>query len=562
MARKRKSCDDSGENGHTDEGTPVEEAERQYCEFSKLCTSIPDLEAGKSQRIKFSRKSLTWTEEAKKRSTECFNYFFSTPEAEMRKPLVVDFKISEERGPDTQFTPIGETNKRSSFSSKISVHTPTLEMGTRKSRNCSGVSGLEYDITPPSEINRGLRYSEVPMFTPEERSSRTLNKTCGDYGLDHEATLIYKTKRRMTEDSEPPLFTPISQIRGRDAHCRPLTVKPAKSQKKLFCGPNDKAKRCKDDEEEERGWVSDRRRKDLDHGKFTEDELISLNCGLNQLMEARNWTREEAARILTHKSGRGSPHAEARGAWKEIAKFLPSSSIVRVNMKVRELLFKGKTGRWDAEETELLKRLVQKHGNNWITISRHLGRSNGACARKWRSMRTDEYTIRKRGRWTQEEYDELCRHVREAKATKIFKSSKRIGNRKVRDDLCWEPIAIRMCRPANQCSAVWYERLAPSMHKEICLDERDRQWSDEDDRRLLRRMLRLMSLHGNICWRKVYLRNRKTAICKARFNQMTHPKCLGEKHEAALQEQLEILVRRYAPDLIDEPMGGLDESRR
>ncbi|BBN15672.1 protein Mp1R-MYB18 [Marchantia polymorpha subsp. ruderalis] len=557
MGRKRNSRDDSGENGHADQETPVEEVERQYCEFSKYSTSLPDLQAGKSRRSKSSRKSLTWKEEAKKRSTECLNYNPSTPEAKMKKPLVLDFNHSEERGPDTRNTPIGEVNKKSSFSSKFPVRTSTLEMGTRKSRNYSGVPGPEYASSLPREINRGIRDSEVSMCTPEERSLSTPST-----GLDHEATLIHKTKRRMTEESEPPLFTPLSQIRGRDAHCIPLTVKLAKSQKKLFCGPDDKAKRCKDDDEEERGWASDRRRKDLDHGKFTEDEIISLNCGLNQLMEARNWTREEAAKILTHQSGRGNPHAEARGAWKEIAKFLPSSSIVRVNMKVRELLFKGKTGRWDAEETERLKRLVQKHGNNWTTIACHLGRSNGACARKWRSIRTDECTFRKRGKWTQDEYDELCRHVRDAKATKIFKSTKRIGKRKVRDDLCWEPIALRMCRPANQCSAVWYERLAPSMHKELCLDEKDRQWSDEDDRRLLTRMLRLMSPHGSICWRKVYLKNRKTATCKARFNQMTHPKCLGEKHEATLHEKLEILVRRYAPDLtVQNPIGGLDESR-
>ncbi|KAL2619844.1 hypothetical protein R1flu_000049 [Riccia fluitans] len=389
-------------------------------------------------------------------------------------------------------------------------------------------------------------YVSVPDTEPRKRKRSKFWKEQGP-----ECKTAYDTGggKQSTDTSEFHVCTPVSTIDELDVYCGPdtppLIARPSRrSQKKLFSSRSImETQRDKGHviDKESRGWSLDRKRKDLDHGKFTEDELIALNCGLNELMKARKWNNDEAARILTHSSGRGRPHEDARGVWKEVGQYLPGSSIMRVNMKTRSILFKEMTVR------SLVRRLVQEYQNDWITISSKLGRSNGACARKWGSIKLDELRRRKRGKWRQKEYDKLCQCVREAKATMILDPSRRAGNRKVKDNLRWEPIAMKMGRPANQCSAVWYYRLAPSMDQELTLSEEERQWEDADDRRLLKRMLRLVSYHGEIYWPKVFLRNRKPATCRARFRQMTTH--LKLQFDVNVEVQLYFLVRRYAPDL-------------
>ncbi|KAL3681975.1 hypothetical protein R1sor_024931 [Riccia sorocarpa] len=425
-----------------------------------------------------------------------------------------------------------------------------------KEQVSSELEGQSTPIKERDEVDDRDSFRPLVSFRsppPKTRSRRRdSHEEFGDSVHDTEGS------EQLTQASEFHLSTPVFDVEGIDIYCGPetppLISKRSRSQKKLFCCSSLKEPPQRDRsqiaEDELRGWVSDRRRKDLDHGKFTENELVDLNCGLNEVMRARNWGKDEVIRILTYSGGRGRPHVGARGVWKEIGRYLPWSSIARVNMKTRSILFAGKTGRWDEEETLSLKRLVQEYKHDWVTISSKLGRSNGACARKWGSIKLDELRTRKRGKWTQQEYDNLCQCVREAKATIILDPSRRAGNRKVIDNLRWEPVAVKMGRPANQCSAVWYCRLAPSVGKELYLSEEEREWADEDDKRLLKKMLRLITRYGRIYWPKVFLKNRTVATCKVRFDQMT--KHLGDRSDTNVEEQLHMLLRRYAPDLMSK----------
>lgn len=75
----------------------------------------------------------------------------------------------------------------------------------------------------------------------------------------------------------------------------------------------------------------------------------------------------------------------------------------------RKQLHPFKRGAWTDEETSLLSDLVQRMGKKWSAIQTKLNRSADSCRDKYREMSEDFI----KGRWKEEEVDQLKKYIRE-----------------------------------------------------------------------------------------------------------------------------------------------------
>lgn len=146
--------------------------------------------------------------------------------------------------------------------------------------------------------------------------------------------------------------------------------------------------------------------------------------------------------------------AELKGAWMEIAKKLPHRSVQSVYRHGLRQLHPFKRGAWTEEECEILVDMVTKMGKKWAAIQARLNRSADACRDKYREM--DEAYVR--GRWNQNETEQLKRFIREHLQVDPTAEIRELGKmvEKNRLKIPWHIISKRMVKRSRlSCFKKW-----------------------------------------------------------------------------------------------------------
>lgn len=97
--------------------------------------------------------------------------------------------------------------------------------------------------------------------------------------------------------------------------------------------------------------------------------------------------------------------------WGKVAQHIPLRRVESVyDHARRRLSIKNYQGKWNSDEVERLKSLVEVYGFQWTKIGIILNRLPGACYDKWRdALKNGEK--RKKGKWIQEEKSKLIQLV-------------------------------------------------------------------------------------------------------------------------------------------------------
>ncbi|GMH45837.1 hypothetical protein BSKO_13800 [Bryopsis sp. KO-2023] len=145
------------------------------------------------------------------------------------------------------------------------------------------------------------------------------------------------------------------------------------------------------------------------------------------------------------------------GLWCELARIL-NRALGALYMRAQRLFLRDDSMRgkkWTKEEMQKLKDLREKYGPKWSKIAQELGRFDRDVRNKYMAMFQDGY----RGPWSEEESELLKKCVNKHwNETECDVTMTKIHN------LPWAKIAEELgSRDEAQCMRFWYDRLCPSM---------------------------------------------------------------------------------------------------
>eukprot|EP00246_Nothoceros_aenigmaticus_P006084 TRINITY_DN18841_c0_g1_i1.p1 TRINITY_DN18841_c0_g1~~TRINITY_DN18841_c0_g1_i1.p1 ORF type:complete len:397 (-),score=60.47 TRINITY_DN18841_c0_g1_i1:252-1292(-) len=293
-----------------------------------------------------------------------------------------------------------------------------------------------------------------------------------------------------------------------------------------------------------KNWVKDNQRTDLITGKFSKREDEILKQSVFDYIQEHGWSQDEGlGKLMSCRSSN-----ECSGCWFEIGNCLPQRSIKALYSRAHRILDEGShLGKWTPEEEESLIRLHTEHGPNWAKIAKLLGRYAYNAKDKWRDLKLKGTRIT--GRLQQDELEKVSAMVHKCIREKSLfrKEDGRVDRRNIRDDINWDAIADTLGTRSHSiyCKA-WYVTLASSMVAEGL-------WANTDDLLLFERLLEGgASADDAVDWDNL-LGHREGYICKRRWEQMA--KHLGPNRLRPFEERLHLLVKRYAPHLLDSVEG-------
>lgn len=234
-----------------------------------------------------------------------------------------------------------------------------------------------------------------------------------------------------------------------------------------------------------------------------------------------------------------SNYPEVRDCWREIGEALPSRPYLSVYNRAHILFERSESRQWTPEEIEFVKEFHKKYGPDWKTLADELGKHRIHVKDTWRRIR---YTNMKKGHWSQDEYESLFDLVNTDLKLKAFEE-KRSKHGMLRDNISWEAIGYRLStRGYALCCQKWYDQLTSPMVAEGI-------WADVDDYRLIIALDELdAACLEDVDWDNL-LEHRPGDVCRKRWNQMVRN--IGEHGTKSFGEQVEILSKRYCPDLLD-----------
>ncbi|XP_040381832.1 RNA polymerase I termination factor [Oryza brachyantha] len=271
------------------------------------------------------------------------------------------------------------------------------------------------------------------------------------------------------------------------------------------------------------------------HGKrFTPEENVTIMEAIKNYIEMKQLGENGLEMIRT-----SSKHPELRGCWAEIAKSLPHRPLNAIYRRARILLFMSDERKWTPEEYEKIRRHVEMNGTSWKSLAEELGKNQIHLKDTWRRIKPKNL---KKGHWTQDEYQNLFDLVNldlQVKADQEINA----GNRKWRDNIAWEAISDKLTtRNHKTCCIKWYCQLtSPLVQKG--------EWADTDDYRLVAALQNDDAVCiEDIDWDNL-LDHRSGEICRKRWNEMV--RTIGGHREKPFIEQVEVLSRRYCPEMLD-----------
>ncbi|XP_047047178.1 DNA-binding protein REB1-like isoform X2 [Lolium rigidum] len=271
------------------------------------------------------------------------------------------------------------------------------------------------------------------------------------------------------------------------------------------------------------------------HGqRFSPEENATLMEAIRDFIEMKQLGEKGFEMIQSSRK-----HKELRGCWYVIGKCLPHRPHQAIYSRARVLLSRSDQRKWTQEEKEHIRRFVQNNGTEWKTLARELGKCDIHVKDTWRRIKSENL---KKGHWTQDEHQKLFDMVNldlRIKAHQI----KDPDNRKLRDNISWEEISDKLTtRNHKNCCMKWYNTLAsPMVRKGI--------WADVDDYL----MVEALQKDDAVCVEDVdwdsLLDHRSGEVCRQRWNQIVRG--IGGHREKPFIEQVEVLSRRYCPEMIE-----------
>ncbi|KAL2253956.1 RNA polymerase I termination factor [Sesamum indicum] len=284
---------------------------------------------------------------------------------------------------------------------------------------------------------------------------------------------------------------------------------------------------------------------DTNRGNYEEDDLV----------RGKRFTREEDEivkeavfkYIADHDLGdegldmvlNCKKHPQLKGCWKEIGSAIPYRPYTAIYYRAQVLFRRSESRKWTQEEYDEILKYQEEHGNQWRALADELGKHRWHVKDTWRRIKL---TNRKKGNWSQGEYQELFDLVNTDLQSKVFEE-KRSKHGMLRDNICWTAISDQLStRPQATCCLKWYKQLTSPMVAEGI-------WADTDDYRLISALYSLdATCMEDVDWDNL-VDNRSGEICRKRWNQMVLH--IGKHGNKSFAEQVEVLAQRYCPHLLE-----------
>ncbi|KAF3953123.1 hypothetical protein CMV_021399 [Castanea mollissima] len=229
--------------------------------------------------------------------------------------------------------------------------------------------------------------------------------------------------------------------------------------------------------------------------RFSQEEDEMVKKAVFDYIEEHQLGDEGLNMVLHCKS-----HRKTKNCWKEIAAALPWRPTESVYYRAHILFERGENRKWTQEEYELIRSFHKKHGSEWKLMADALGKHRFHVKDTWRRIKLPNM---KKGRWSQEEYQNLFDLVN---------------------------LDLRMKASEEKKS-------------------KHGLWADADDYRLLDALYSLDACCiEDVDWDDL-LEHRSGEVCQKRWDQMV--KHLGEHSNKSFAEQVEVLSKRYRPDVLE-----------
>ncbi|KAI3849613.1 hypothetical protein MKX03_008382 [Papaver bracteatum] len=268
--------------------------------------------------------------------------------------------------------------------------------------------------------------------------------------------------------------------------------------------------------------------------RFTKEEDQIIKDAVHNYIEAHELGEQGLDMILNCKK-----HPNIRTCWKEIGAALPYRPHRAVYERGHTLLDRGESRKWTEDEKAVILKFYEKHGPKWKSLAQVLGKNKKHVLCKWRHIYRAGLN---RGKWDQTEYQSLFNLVNKDLQMRVYEE-KKSQHGMLRDNICWKAISDRLAtRDEMRCCIKWYNQLSSSMVKEG-------KWADADDYRLLDELFRLDACCiEDVDWDDL-LEHRPGDITLKRWRQMVNH--IGIHGLQSLAEQVEVLAKRYCPELLE-----------
>jgi len=195
------------------------------------------------------------------------------------------------------------------------------------------------------------------------------------------------------------------------------------------------------------GFGQDEATRPMRTGTYTKEETATIIEAVKQYCAMKQITVARLCSECDHK-------ADLKGSWMEIAKCLPNRPVQSVYRHGLRQLHPFKRGVWSDEEVEMLISLVVQVGKKWAHIQAKLNRSADSCRDKYREV--DDSFIR--GRWKENETEQLKRLIREYLRVDPTADIKEVGKMVIAEEIKipWSVISKRMGKRSRlSCFKKW-----------------------------------------------------------------------------------------------------------
>ncbi|XP_057441037.1 RNA polymerase I termination factor-like [Lotus japonicus] len=275
---------------------------------------------------------------------------------------------------------------------------------------------------------------------------------------------------------------------------------------------------------------------DLVRGKrFTPEEDEKIKEAVSDYIESHG-LGDEGLKMILHCMS----HPEVRGCWKEIGEALPHRPHQSVYYRAHIIYERDEARKWTPEELDFLLKAQDQHGSDWKLIAEALNKHRLHVKDTWRRIRR---TNANTGRWSQDEYQRLFDLVNKDLCARAAEDCRKNKHGMLRDNVSWEAISDEFgSRASALCCMKWYQQLTSPMVA-------DGIWSDTDDYRLVNALYALDACSmEEVDWDNL-LEHRSGDVCRKRWHQMVRN--IREYAGKSFAEQVEILSKRYRPDLVE-----------
>ncbi|XP_002529443.3 uncharacterized protein LOC8264879 [Ricinus communis] len=233
-------------------------------------------------------------------------------------------------------------------------------------------------------------------------------------------------------------------------------------------------------------------------------------------------------------------YPEIKSCWKEIGTALPWRPYESVYYRAHILFERAEKRSWTEDEYEVVRKFHEKYGSDWRTLADALGKHRFHVKDAWRRIKVIN---RKKGKWSQEEYQTLFELVNVDLRMKAFEENRKSKHGMLRDNISWTAISEKLgSRTTPMCCIKWYDQLTSPMVAEG-------KWLDVDDYHLVMALYDLDACcMEDVDWDSL-LEHRPGEVCRKRWNQMV--KHLGENGNMSFADQVQALIERYCPDVLE-----------